>query len=91
MQQNEMFILGLSPDQINDAFATNDYPLISKHLYRVQKLALGDYVFRYHLETTVENSKESIELKLYYRIGLKSLIALNPIKVRISNLGEIDS
>ncbi len=92
MQQNEMFILGLSPDQINDAFATNDYPLISKHLYRVQKLATMNYVFRHHLETTIDDSGVSMAAKRYYSVrSIGSLISLNPTKIRISNLGEIDS
>ncbi|MGG7437712.1 type II CRISPR RNA-guided endonuclease Cas9 [Chryseobacterium arthrosphaerae] len=92
MQQNEMFILGLSQEEFDEAIANNDKSLLSKHLYLVWSIAEGDYWFRHHLETRntdlkkTEGAKES---KRYYRLSSKGFIDLNPIKVRLNHLGEI--
>ncbi len=92
MQQNEMFILGLPQEEFDEAIANNDKSLLSKHLYLVWSIAEGDYWFRHHLETKntelkkTEGAKES---KRYYRLSSKGFIDLNPIKVRLSHLGEI--
>lgn len=92
MQQNEMFILGLSQEEFDDAFMNNDKPLLSKHLYLVWSIAEGDYWFRHHLETKntelkkAEGAKES---KRFYRLSTKGLMELNPIKIRLNHLGEI--
>ena len=61
--------------------------LISKHLYRVQKLSSCYYHFRHHLETNVEDSKE------LQGITWKSIRTTNNlrgiIKVRINHIGQI--
>ena len=70
---------------------------MSKHLYRVQKLASKYYVFRHHLETSVDdkingekNEKLAMSLRKFIRIqSLDGLLKMNPIKLTISNLGEI--
>lgn len=92
MQQNEMFILGLTDDEFNDAIKKNDKAILSKHLYLVWSIADGDYWFRHHLETKntelkkIDGTKES---KRFYRLSLKSLNELLPKKIRINHLGEI--
>ena len=93
MQQNEMFVLGLTTEEFEIALNKNDKPLLSKHLYLVWSLSDNDYWFRHHLETknselkTIKGAKES---NRYYRFqSISSLINKNPIKVRINHLGEI--
>ncbi|MCC8186088.1 MAG: type II CRISPR RNA-guided endonuclease Cas9, partial [Bacteroides sp.] len=59
MQQNEMFILGLTGEDIKLAMGSDNYKLISDHLYRVQKIAIAannktiDIFLRHHLETQI--------------------------------------
>lgn len=90
MQQNEMFILGMAEDLYQDAIERNDYALLSKYLYRVQKLAKGDYFFRHHLETKVDDdSNEAKQMGKMKRVSLKSLKALNPHKVKVNLIGKI--
>lgn len=55
LQQNEMFIVGLSDDEYNDAIQNNDLILLTKHLYRIQKIQHRTYYFRLHNETTVDD------------------------------------
>lgn len=92
MQQNEMFILGLSKVEFNEAVGSSDKALLSKHLYLVWSIAEGDYWFRHHLETKnselkrINGAKES---KRFYRLSTKALIELNPIKIRLNHLGDI--
>ena len=90
MQQNEMFILGMEEEIYQDAMTNNDYALLSKYLYRVQKLATGDYVFRHHLETSVEDkSATAREMGKLKRLSLKGLVENNPHKVHVSVIGKI--
>ena len=75
---------------------TSNYNRISLNLFRVQKLSrvsygnsvVREYVFRHHLETTVQ---ELNELK---NIAFKNTKSLpmdlrNVVKVRINHLGQI--
>ena len=65
-----------------------NYPLISRHLFRVQKFTTKDYVFRHHLETTVTNNDASLRNITWKRItNLKELAHV--VKVRINHLGNI--
>jgi CRISPR-associated endonuclease Csn1 len=69
--------------------------LITSNLFRVQKFskviygnsAIRDYVFRHHLETSVDDKKELKE------IAYKSIKSLpyfqNIVKVRLNHIGEI--
>ena len=65
--------------------------MLSRHLYRVQKLSSMYYVFRYHLETEVKDEKNtSGEIPKFYRIkSLGAYQKLNPRKVKIDLLGRI--
>lgn len=90
LKQNEYFVFpnadtGFNPADY-DLEDPKNYPLISPNLYRVQKITSGDYYFRHHLETTVD---ENANLKgiTWKRIGPSGL--KDAVKVRIDNLGRI--
>ena len=93
MKQNEMFVFP------SDDFNPNDIDLldrknkkeISKHLFRVQKLSFTGYkyVFRHHLETTVDTKKQLNDIA--YKQFSNLDFANNIIKVRINHLGDIVS
>jgi CRISPR-associated endonuclease Csn1 len=97
MKQNEMFVFpsdGFDPREI-DLMDPRNNKLISQHLFRVQKFskvsygnsAVRDYVFRHHLETTLNDIRELREVT--YK-QLKSLSLFDRIvKVRINHLGQI--
>jgi CRISPR-associated endonuclease Csn1 len=91
MKQNEYFVFpdvnaGFLPNEM-DLMNPDNYARISPHLYRVQKLASKDYVFRHHLETMVEDTKD-LQDTTWKR--LRSLDKLGGIiKVRVNHLGEI--
>lgn len=97
MQQNEMFILGMDEEIYQDAMRRNNYAILNKYLYRVQKLSSGIYYFRHHLETTVDdkyngvkNEKLSKEMgKLICISSLNTLMQNNPHKVKVSITGKI--
>ncbi|WP_026705784.1 type II CRISPR RNA-guided endonuclease Cas9 [Flavobacterium soli] len=97
MKQNEFFIFpseGFNPKEF-DLYNLISKELISKNLFRVQKFSkveygsasVRDYVFRHHLETTINDVKE-LKDKTYKSI--KSLPYFEGIiKVRINHLGKI--
>lgn len=90
LQQNEMFLLGLPNDEINFAIDNQDFATISRHLYRVQKIASKDYYFRHHLETQINDSSDSLNMQRFIRVrSINALMTYSPQKVRISNLGKI--
>ena len=92
MKQNEFFVFpdpktGFDPADY-DLMDVANYPLISRHLFRVQKFTTKDYVFRHHLETTVTNNDASLRNITWKRItNLKELAHV--VKVRINHLGNI--
>lgn len=97
MKQNEFFIFptdGFNPKEIDLNNPVNKES-ISKNLFRVQKFSkveygnasVRDYVFRHHLETTINDIKE-LKDKTYKSI--KSLSYFEGIiKIRINHLGQI--
>ncbi|WNB17592.1 type II CRISPR RNA-guided endonuclease Cas9 [Marivirga arenosa] len=89
MKQNEFFVFAndeFNPAEI-DLLDPNNYDLISPNLYRVQKIATKNYMFRHHLETNVEEN-EKLKNKAFRNI--RSTSPLNGIiKVRINHLGKI--
>lgn len=97
MQLNEMFVLGMSDDEFADAVRICDYKTLSKHLYRVQKLAAKYYVFRHHLETSVDDKfngekdeAKSMAMGKFIRVtSINALKKWNPCKVKISLIGKI--
>lgn len=96
---NDMFLIGMKDEEIEAAIEGEDYPTLSRHLYRVQKLSSMYYVFRYHLETEVKDEKkaggkdekeEEVKIPKFYRVqSMKAYVKLNPRKVKIDLLGRI--
>ncbi|WP_370897919.1 type II CRISPR RNA-guided endonuclease Cas9 [Chryseobacterium gossypii] len=88
MKQNEMFLFpskDFNPKEI-DLFDANNLSLISKNLFRVQKIATKDYFFRHHLETSVEDNPK-LKGITWKREGLNGI--RNILKIRLNNLGKI--
>ena len=95
LQQNEMFILGLSKESAEKAIAENNRSLISKHLYLVWSISENNYWFRHHLETKNSDLKQTIgakESRRYYLFkSIGAFSAQNPVKLQIDCLGNISS
>ena len=91
LQQDEMVIIGLSDEELQRAFEAQDYRKLSEHLYRVQKVSSLYYVFRYHLETSVADDKNTAgRIPKFHRIvSFKSYEEKNVRKVRVDLLGRI--
>lgn len=96
LKQNEYVIM---PDQENefdprdyDLKDRNNYRLISRYLFRVQKISNSYYTFRHHLETNVEEKNE-LQNIAWIRISsvnkIKELIDQGMTKVRVNHIGEI--
>lgn len=83
-QQNEMFVFGLSKEALDEVILEKNYAIISKNLYRVQKLSTTGYlvVFRYHLATSID---KNIDMK-----GFSSFDNFDGIKVSINILGLLN-
>ncbi|MGE4432757.1 MAG: type II CRISPR RNA-guided endonuclease Cas9 [Bacteroidales bacterium] len=69
-----------------DLLNPDNYHLISPNLFRVQKIATGDYWFRHHLETSI-NVKSELRDVTFKRIGLNGIKTV--VKVRINHIGQI--
>ncbi len=83
LQENDMFVLGLNNDEFDDNKSNISY--LTKCLYRVQKISEGDYSFRHHLASNLDNKNQEI------RVGsMKRWTELNPIKVKITATGKIE-
>ena len=67
----------------------DNYALISPNLFREQKLSTKYYVFRHHLETTVEDKKELQEFTWKRFQTFKGLDEI--VKVRVNHIGQIVS
>ena len=91
LQQDEMVIIGLSDEELQRALEVQDYHKLSKHLYRVQAISSRDYYFRYHLETSVSDMRNSSGyIPKFYRIrSLKDYEKRNLRKVCVDLLGRI--
>jgi CRISPR-associated endonuclease Csn1 len=64
LEVNDMFLLGLDKEQTND-IRNLDKQILSKHLYRVQKLSSMYYTFRHHLSSTVSNPDEEFRIQSF--------------------------
>ena len=91
LRMNDMFLIGMTDEEIQVAIEAKDYSTLSRHLYRVQKLSSRYYVFRYHLETEVKDEKNTTgNIPKFYRIvSFNAYNKLNPRKVKIDLLGSI--
>ena len=94
MKQNEYFVFpnettGFNPKEI-DLLDPKNYSVISPNLFRVQKFAYKNYVFRHHLETTIQNT--SNDTKGVTWTDFRSSKGLDTIvKVRVNHIGQIVS
>lgn len=91
LQLNEMVIIGLSDEELQSSVEAQDYRKLSEHLYRVQSLSSKYYVFRYHLETSVKDRKNtSGRIPKFHRVrNLPDYEKRNVRKVRVDLLGRI--
>ncbi len=97
MKQNEYFIFpskDFEPNEI-DLLNPENNQKISKNLFRVQKFSkliygsssIREYVFRHHLETSVDDKKELKDITFK---NIKSLPYFEKmVKVRINHIGQI--
>lgn len=91
MKQNEFFVFpnektGFDPLQV-DLFDPKNRSIISPNLFRVQKIATKNYMFRHHLETNVEEKKELANIA--YKSVRSTAPLINIVKVRMNHVGEI--
>jgi len=89
LQINDLFLLNINKNEID--WDNPDNNMLSKNLFRVQKLSSKFYEFRHHLESTIENTFAPY----YYRIqsfgkGKTGWLTHKPIKVRITRTGKIE-
>ena len=91
LQPDETVIIGLSDAELQQALEVQDYRKLSEHLYRVQKVSSLYYVFRYHLETSVADDKNTAgRIPKFHRVqSLKAYEEKNIRKVRVDLLGRI--
>lgn len=91
MKQNEMFIFpsnDFNPNEV-DFLDKKNQATVSKHLFRVQKIATKNYFFRHHLETKVSEVKELKGITFKPQLGLNGIVGI--VKVRTNHLGQIVS
>jgi CRISPR-associated endonuclease Csn1 len=86
---NKKQIKTFDPKEI-DLLDPDNYALISPNLFRVQKFTFKNYVFRHHLETSIENSSLSLR-GLTWRDFRSSKGLDEIVKVRINHIGQIVS
>lgn len=93
IQQNEMFLLGASTEDIEKAITDKDSDFLSKHLYLAWSISERDYWFRHHLETKnseLKGIKGAKESNRFYRCqSIDAFFHLNPCKVKIDVLGHL--
>lgn len=101
MKQNEYFVfprydvqgnIVFNPLEYDEAWYKNkeNYATISPNLFRVQKFSFKNYVFRHHLETTIDNSGYSLRGVTW--TDFRSSKGLDLIvKVRVDHIGNIVS
>lgn len=101
MKQNEYFVFPrydeegkflFNPLDYNEEWYKNpdNYALISPNLFRVQKFSYKNYVFRHHLETTIDLS--DYKLRGVTWTDFRSSKGLDLIvKVRVNHIGRIVS
>lgn len=95
MKQNEMFLFptdDFDPKKI-DLFDKNNFKIISKNLFRVQKISTKDYLFSHQYESKTidaETLKNRKELSGITYISIRTPSKLKGVqKVRINHIGKI--
>lgn len=90
MQINDMFIIGLSNDEICDAIKYNDYASLSTHIYRVQRLSSWYYDFKRHTSTISDTDNTQLQNGNYISIRSEGKFrSLNPRKIKVDRIGRI--
>ena len=89
MKQNEMFVFPSEEFDPNDVDLSDqkNSSLVSKHLFRVQKIATKNYMFRHHLETELNNFKETRGICWEHIQSTEPI--RNFVKVRLNHIGQI--
>lgn len=91
MKVNEMFVFPDEASSFNpkdiDLTRPENASIISPHLFRVQSLSKGDYWFRHHQETSIED--DSALKNITWRRIKSCQKMMDVVKVRIDNLGRI--
>jgi CRISPR-associated endonuclease Csn1 len=92
-EANDMFLLGLTDDEFYDY--KHDMVELSKHLYRVQKIAGGSYFFeicfRHHTDSRKDqDAKQDYKYIKGFGTGTTGWYTYNPIKAKIDPLGNIE-
>lgn len=92
MKQNEYFVFpdvehGFDPMEI-DMMDEKNYAVIAPHLFRVQKLAKKDYVFRHQYETSVTAGDSLPQGVAFIRITTENNLK-GIVKVRLNHIGKI--
>lgn len=82
LQENDMFLLGIDASAIKESFG--NLQLLSKHLYRVQKISKMNIMFRHHLASTLNEKNQELHVQ-----SLAKLKDLNPLKVMVTSSGKI--
>ena len=77
---NDMFLLSNDPVDIDNC-ANED---LTGNLFRVQKVSSGNYMFRAHTASTINNKTEEIMIQ-----SIAKLVSYNPIKVIVSSSGNV--
>lgn len=91
LKKNDMVVLGMSEDEWNDAIESHNHVAINNHLYRVGPFSSKDYNFKFHTDTSAKIADGDKKMKMFYRVrSADNFCALNPHKINISLLGEID-
>lgn len=65
LRKDDMFVIGLTQTDLEAAIASENYDLISKYLYRVQKISSMYYVFRHHSASTLNHEEEGINVQSF--------------------------
>lgn len=91
MQINDMFVIGLTDEELSDCKMNRDFATLTSHLYRVQSISLRDYVLIKHTSALTRSRNEQSANGNYIRItSLETLKKLNNKKVKINRLGKIE-
>jgi len=95
MKQNEMFVFANDNFDVNEInlMDENNSTLISKYLFRVQKISTKNYMFTHHLETQATNSDDLKNKKMLSGLKYNSIRSPDSLsrllKIRINHLGQI--
>ncbi|VAW14557.1 CRISPR-associated endonuclease Cas9 [hydrothermal vent metagenome] len=95
MKQNEMFVFPSEDFDLQelDLMDEKNAPLISKYLFRVQKISTKNYLFAHHLETKAINGEDLKNKKMLSQVTYHSIRSTEPldgiIKVRTDHIGKI--